>query len=70
MKSISFFSDQIEIIPHTATNEWHLRRVVTVAEFANGEPVSLYELGNDQLLLRTADGRRFIEGRPSARYRG
>lgn len=61
MKAILFFTDDIAIVPHTATEARHLSRPVTIREFANGEPVALYELENGEYLARV--GReRFIEG--------
>lgn len=52
MKTISFFTDDIAIIPHTATDARHLSRPVTIREFANGEPVALYELENGEYLVK------------------
>ena len=43
-KPISFFSDSIAIMPHSATSEEHLSRPVSIAEFAAGEPVRLEEI--------------------------
>lgn len=62
MKMIPFFVDEIVIIPHTVSPEAKelLSRPVSIAEFANGEPVSLYELDNGD--LRCVKGSQFIEG--------
>ena len=38
---ITFFSDTIEIVPHTCTHAEHIDRPVSIAEFADGRPVSL-----------------------------
>lgn len=61
MKVVPFFSDEIVITPHTATNVNHVYTRVSIREFAAGEPVSLYELENGELLARKANGQ-FIEG--------
>lgn len=62
MKAIPFFDSGIRIIPHSATQEKHLSRVVSIEDFANGEPVSLYENENGELLCRNQNNDRFIEG--------
>lgn len=61
MKSIPIFSDEIVIVPHSATLAAHLDRPVTLREFAAGDLLSLYELENKELLARRPDGS-FIEG--------
>lgn len=49
MKAIPFFTDDIAIIPHSATLAEHLGKPITIREFAGGRPVSLYELENGEL---------------------
>ncbi len=61
MQAIPFFSDAIQIIPHTATEPDHLNRPVSIQEFAGSDRVSLYKLENGELLARKPDGS-FIEG--------
>lgn len=61
MRSIPFFSDEIVIVPHTATLQSDLDRRVSLREFAGESRLSLYELENKDLLARRADGS-FIEG--------
>jgi hypothetical protein len=66
MEPIQFFSDEIEIIPHSATEAGHLSRPVSVREFAKNEPCRLYMTDADELYLETYNyPHRFIEG-PSA----
>ena len=38
---VMFFSDQIKIVPHTATEARHIGRPVSIREFAKGGIVSL-----------------------------
>lgn len=38
--SIMFFSDEIEIDAHSASNAWHLGHI-SIREFADGDPVKL-----------------------------
>lgn len=61
MKSIAFFSDEITVVPHTATDATDLSRPISIREFSRGQRVSLYDEGNGDLLVRTVDGR-FISG--------
>ena len=65
MKMIPFYLDTIEIVPDEATHAKHLDRVISLYEFTKGEPCSLYELENGELLARK--GRypniEFIQGR-------
>lgn len=61
MKAVPFFTDDIKIIPHSATHSAHLARPVSIAEFSQGLRVSLYEQENGELYARRQDGW-FIEG--------
>lgn len=61
MKAVPFFTDDIKITPHTATHKAHIDRQVSIAEFSQGQRVSLYELQNGDLLVRLTNGT-FIEG--------
>lgn len=61
MEAVLLFSDEIVIKPHTSTEARYLDCEVSIREFAEGEPVSLYDLGNGQLLARNLSGK-FIEG--------
>lgn len=61
MKTIPFYSDEIKIKPHSATDAKHLCRSISLREFSQGQPVSLYEHENGELLARLKDGK-FIEG--------
>lgn len=61
MKAIPFFLDTIAIVPHTATHGPWLDKPITVAEFAHGRPVSLYEHEDGELECRRKDGA-FIRG--------
>jgi len=66
MKPINFFSDEITIDVHTASDVKYIKRgKVSVREFADGDPVSLYELGNGDYLLRKGNSPSapFIEGK-------
>lgn len=65
MKAIPFFLDTIKIAAHSATDAKHLEAPVTIATFAEGEAVSLYELENGELMARTRTGR-FVEGPEAA----
>lgn len=63
MKAVPYFSDDIKIIAHTATHAEHIGKPVSVREFANGQPVSLYTMHNGDLMLIRNDAQRtFIEG--------
>jgi len=61
VKSLPIFSDEIVIVPHSATLAEHLDRRVPLREFAAGGRLSLYELENKEMLARLPDGS-FIEG--------
>lgn len=61
LQPIPFFVDTITIVPHTASDAAHLCRPVSIAEFAQGGPVSLAELSGGELRASTPSGR-FIEG--------
>lgn len=60
MQPIPFFSDDIEILPHSATHKKHIGKRVSIRDMAGGRPVSLYELENGDLLVRVEGD--FIEG--------
>lgn len=64
MKAISFFVDTIKIFPDTATKAENLNKAISVREFANGEPVSLYELETGELILQKGEypNINFIQG--------
>lgn len=61
MQAIPFFLDTIALQTHSATRAEDVGRRVTVREFADGAPCSLYQLHNGDLYCATIDGR-FIEG--------
>ena len=65
MKPVAFFTDEIAIEVHSATSADHVNHKVTVGEFADGSPVSLYELENGELYASKRDGS-FIEGPEAA----
>ena len=58
---IPFFSDEIKVNPHSATDAKHLCRPISLREFSQGQPVALYEHENGELLARLKSGQ-FIEG--------
>lgn len=60
MTPVSFFSEDIKINVHSAMDVNHLK-LMTIGEFSNGEPVSLYQNG-DELYARKQNGD-FIEGK-------
>jgi hypothetical protein len=68
LTAIRFFSDEIRIVPHTATFAKHLSRPVSIKEFAEGGPVWLFKRDDngDYLVERSAargEGwKEFIEG--------
>ena len=43
-KTISFFSDEITIRPHSASKAEYLDRAVTLREFAAGRPITLEQI--------------------------
>ena len=43
-KTISFFSDEITIRPHSASKAEWLERAVTLREFAAGRPITLEQI--------------------------
>ena len=61
MGSIPFFSDEIALVPHSATRSGDLGRRVTLREFAAGGRLALYETDAGELYARTPAGD-FIEG--------
>lgn len=64
MKMIPFFSDEIVIVPHTATHEIHVGAPVSLREFGLAQSISLYEINNNgviELRAQRTDGA-FIEG--------
>lgn len=60
-KSIPFFSDEIVIRPHAATEREHLDRPITIQRFSGGLPVSLSE-NEETGALRAECAIGFIEG--------
>lgn len=52
MKKIPFYVDTITIIPDTATKAENMSRAISLREFANGEPCSLYELETGELIAQ------------------
>lgn len=62
MKPVSFFSDDIEILPHSATHKEHVSKRVSIRNFAAGRPVSLYEMDNGNLRAVVYGSGDFIEG--------
>lgn len=61
LKPIPFYTDNIRIRPHTATDAHHLGRAVSLREFAAGRACSLYiieETGE----LHAETGTRFMTG--------
>jgi hypothetical protein len=74
MKAIPFFSDDVTVIPHSASSELAdtLESPITIAEFTRrtgNHPVSLFETESGELYVasrprESRDGRiPFIEGR-------
>jgi hypothetical protein len=61
MEPVSFASDRITIVPHTATDADDIGKAIPLRVFAGARPVSVYKLGNGDLLFRLIDGQ-FIEG--------
>ena len=61
MKPVPFFTDDIAIVPHTATNAAQIGKPITLSAFAAGRPVSLYQVESGELLARLAD-HTFIQG--------
>lgn len=67
---IKFFTDDITIEPHTATAREHIGRPVTLREFAEGTPLSLYKIEetgeyhvtNGQFLIAPGMPKVFMEG--------
>lgn len=67
MKPILFFDDSIKIKPHSATRKEDVGKVMTIAEFANGAPISLHKTVDDELFAvvnnkRLPGPNRFIQG--------
>lgn len=61
-ESIPFFSDEITIVPHSASQAEDLDRPVTVREFAAGKPCKLSRcIETGELTAETSFGF-FIEG--------
>ena len=62
---IHFFSDEIVLVPHTATSADHIGRPVSIREFAGELPVALYRVDNGEYLVRAGRPRhivKFMEG--------
>lgn len=64
MKNITFFTGDITIKVHTATDARHVNKKVTLGDFAQGERIRLQELENGELLATCGryPNERFIEG--------
>lgn len=66
MKAVSFFADTIQIVAHTSSSLEHLEKPITLAAFANGRPLALYQMENGDLRAEVRGGRGvptvFIEG--------
>lgn len=61
-QSIPFFSDEIAIVPHTASKAEHLGRKVSIRQFSAGQRCSLEQRDdNGEYFVRLEDGT-FIEG--------
>lgn len=65
-QKLPFFSDEIQIRPHTATDAAYLDRWVSIRQFAHGAPVSLSYCEETAEFLVESGRRgidyRFIEG--------
>jgi hypothetical protein len=60
---VAFFSDEITLIPHTATEASHIGRPVSIREFARGGPVSLYKRDdNGEYVVSRYKHNTFMEG--------
>ena len=63
MKSVSFFDEGITIVPHTATLAKHIGRSVTLREFADGQPIRLFEFEDEYIAMKgEIPDCEFIEG--------
>lgn len=66
MKAINFFADSIKIRAHSATLAGDLDRPISLADFANGRPLALYQMENGDLRAEVRLGAGvptcFIEG--------
>ena len=62
MKPITVFDTNITIRAFSASNQEHIGRTVTIKEFAEGDPVGLFELPDGELLCKTRGYGRFIVG--------
>lgn len=62
MTPVAFFSEDITLIPHTATKAGHIDRPVSIKEFAAGRPVSLYTVEETGDYLVRTIGNEFMEG--------
>lgn len=61
LKAVPFFSDAIELDVHTAKYRHHMGHT-SIREFADGQPVSLYEVEETgEYLAKRADGA-FMQG--------
>lgn len=62
-ESVPFFDPNIKIRVEETNVKAHIGKVVSIAEFANGKPVSLFDNGVE---LEVVDGNaNFIRGRES-----
>lgn len=61
-KNIMFFSDEIIIIPHTATKARHIGRRVSLRQFSRGKPISLEQVLETGEYIATNLAGEFIHG--------
>jgi len=60
---VGFFSDEIKLIPHTASLAEHIGRPISIRKFAANQPVSLQKRDdNGEFIATRYFSREFIEG--------
>ena len=62
MKPIPFFTGDLSVVPHAASNPDHLGHAVTIEDFSGGKPCLVYDLGDSELLVSLFDSSRFMQG--------
>ena len=67
MNPIPFFTDDISIIPHSASNQDFLGREVSIAEFSGGRPCLVCDLDDGELCVSLLDSGRFMQGPEAVR---
>jgi len=59
---VPFLTEDVTIIPHTATNAAHIGRRVSIRKFAKRRPVSLWQRDDNKEYVAKTTGGEFMAG--------